>query len=660
MMFLTSSILLGFIRLSFIVLFLFYLNRKFINVSRQVNFLDFIIKNWLRYGSILLLIIFTMVQLNAYNLFNCFFIMALIIGIDTIGTENLRKPRQFFNIHIKASLLAFLRNIENKKSFWFWISLDNHKKPNKNNRDTILFVLTIIIASITFLSRYYFIIYDNYSLSDDWIYDLSKVITFDSQHWFANGLGVEGEFALISFYAKITDVSPEVALQVIAILESTLLALVLFWTIHKLTPSKYLAPLIASLSFSLVYVLTPLNVYFLLKANPIFFALTFALPLFVYYLKPDLLKAGKLSYFFSFIMGFCAIGLIDFFTFCILIPPFLVIGFTLTKLKYKKSNLVVLLSFAVSTVLLFAVYRIFCYYERGIFLEFFQTNLLSVSSYTYVPQLIFPYNQIIKYAQYSTFMGLFLILLLVIFKKENWRAAVIFFIYFNFLIGLTYIDSEWLDIDFLKSSLSVFLPVILGLNAAIVIRILNFAFKKYERFSPISITVLMLAIVYASVYFQRNNINALTEADKTPRQILDAYDKIDQTFFPYTYCVVNDPATQIISTNKHFFMNYDFFIDRYQIIDSINNKNKKDPKFLIKNPQYSLSKSVLIFVLNDKGKDENNIFSLNKQLKAPLITELASLRKKGRKIALFYESKILNVYEVINDPKESKISDLIF
>ena len=33
-------------------------------------------------------------------------------------------------------------------------------------------------------------------------------------------------------------------------------------------------------------------------------------------------------------------------------------------------------------------------------------------------------------------------------------------------------------------------------------------------------------------------------------------------------------------------------------------KNKKDPKFLIKNPQYALTKSVLVFVLNEKGKTE--------------------------------------------------------
>lgn len=106
-------------------------------------------------------------------------------------------------------------------------------------------------------------------------------------------------------------------------------------------------------------------------------------------------------------------------------------------------------------------------------------------------------------------------------------------------------------------------------------------------------------------------------------------------------------------------MNYDFFLDEYERIDSINQKHKKDPTFLIKNPEYSLSKSVLVFVLNE-GKDENNIFSINKQLKSSLLQEMNVLRGKGRKINLFYQSDILDVYEIVNEPKESKISDLIF
>ncbi len=660
MMFLTSSILLGFIRLCFIVLFLFYLNRKFINISHQVNFLDFIVINWFRYTSLLLAVIFTLVELNAYNLFNCFFIIVFLIGIDSIGLEHLKNPRQYFHSNIKATLLNFLRNVENKKSFWFWFSFKSSKNRKKNTSNRLILAVTIIIGVVTFVSRYYFIIYDNYSLSDSWIYDLNKAIEFDNQFWFNFDLAPAGEFALINFYGKITDVSAEIALQVISLLESTLLAMIIFWIINKLTPSKFLAPIIASFSFALVYVLTPLNVYFLFKANPIFMALTFALPAFGFYLKPDLLKINRISYFVSFILCFIAIGMIDFFTFCILIPPFLILGLMIINYKYKKTNFVVLLAFGVAFAILFGIYYFACRSQQADLLEYFHNNLLSVSSYTYVPQLIFPYAEIIKYAQFSTFIGFFLVLLLGIIKKENWRATIIFFLYFNFLIVLTYIKSQWIDIDMLNNSLSIFLPIILGLNAAIVIRILNFIFGRYERFNIITMAVLIVALIYASIFYQEKNINSLIVSDEIPKQILDAYDKIEQTYFPYSYTVVNDPAAQVISTNKHFFMNYDFFMTEYPNIDAINTKHKKDPLFLIKNPEYSISKSVLVFVLNDKSKDESNIFSLNKHLKSTLINEMKLLHKRGRSINLFYKSKILNVYEIVNEPRESKISDLIF
>jgi hypothetical protein len=658
MMFLTSSILLGFIRLCFILLFLFYLNRKFVTVTKHVHFPDFIVMNWFKYAAVLVIVIFALVELDAYNLFNCFFVFAILIGIDIIGIKNLKNSKHYFRTHIRAALLTFLRNIENKKSFWFWFSFDRNK-PKKNHNNFILF-LTILIGGITFLSRYYFIIYDNYSLSDAWIYDLNKVIQFDNQYWFTFELATDAELAVVNFYGKITDVSPEIALQVIAILESTLLAIIIFWIINKLTPSKFIAPTIAALFFSLVYVLTPLNVYFLLKGNPTFLALTFALPTFAFYIKPTLSKLPRTSYFFGFLFIFITVGLTDLFTYCILIPPFLIIGLLFTKMKFKKYNLAAILSYIVSTLILYAIYSYACYYQRADLLEYMQNNLLSVSSYTYVPQLILPYSEIIRYAQISTAIGLILVLLLVIFKKENWRATIIFFTYFNFLILLTFIRSEWLDIDMLNNSISVFLPIIIGLNAAIVMRILNFGLYKFKKYSPITVMVLFGLMIYAAFFYQQKSIQALTVSDQTPKQILNAYDKIAQTFFKHSYCVVNDPATQVISNNSHFFMNYDFFINEYPRIDSINTKHLKEPNFLVKNPQYSISKSVLVFVLNDSTPDENNNFSENKHYQEKLVENIKLLRDRGRKVNLFYDSSILKVYEIVNQPKESKISDLLF
>ncbi len=659
-MFLTSSILLGFIRLGFILLFLFYLNRKFVNINRPVSFLEFITTNWFRYGSATLIVVFILVQTNAYNLFNTVFLLLIIIGIDLIGIENLKRPRMYFNMHIKAVLLRFLRNVENKKPLWYWVSVRSKKKKGKKRNNTFLLVLTMLIGGITFVSRYYFIKYDNYSLSDAWIADLAKVIEFDNQHWFNEEVSVNGEFALVNLYGKITDVSPEIALQVISILEATLLAVLIFWLIRKLTPSKVLAPIIGAFSFALVYVLTPINVYYLLENDPTFMAFTFGLPIMVFYLRPELLRVSKLSYYLSFVLAFCAVGLIDFFTLIVLLPPFLVIGLVFSKWKSKAFNLVGMLSYVTALGILFVVYNVACHYIKADFREFFHANLLSVTSYTYVPQLILPYGELIKYFQYSTLAGAVLILLFLLVKRENWSFTVAFFLYFNFLVFLTTVHNEWIDRDMIINALTVILPVIFGLIAALVVRFFNLALYRLEKLAPYTAFVLMGALIYASVYFQQRNIGKLTLADHTPKHILDAYDKISKTYFPFSYSIVNDPATQVISMNKHFFMNYEYFLEDYAKVDSIYFKNKKDKKFLIRNPQYALTKSVLVFVLNEHSKAENNIFSENKYLSAELKRELELLQRRGRKVALFYDTPILKVYEVINEPGESKITELIF
>lgn len=658
MMFLTSSILMGFVRLCFILLFLFYLNRKFVSANKHLHFMDFIVLNWFRYAALLVISLFVLIEASAYNLFNCIFIFALILAVDIIGLENLKRPRVYFRENIKTGLLTFLRNVENQKTFGFWFRFNQNKKKRKQN--TFIFLLTIVLGITTFLSRYYFIIYDNYSLSDAWINDLNNLIQFDNQYWFTFELTTDAELALANFYGKITDVSPTIALQVIAILESTLLAIVIFWVIHKLTPSKFIAPSVAALFFSLVYVLTPLNVYFLLKGNPTFLALTFALPAFVMYLQPNILHAGKWNYFWAMTAVFIAIGLTDIFTLCILIPPFLVLAFFFTKLKNKRYNLIALSAFIVAIIILTAVYQYACYYQRIDFTDYLQNNLLSVSSYTYVPQLIVPYSEIIRYAQWSTVFGFAFAVLLALFKKENVHATLAFYTYFNFLILLTFIRSEWLDIDMLNNSLSVFIPIVIGLNIALVMRLFHWLFPRLEKYSPLTVIALYGLMLYAAVFYQQKGINALTVSDQTPKQILNAYDKISQTFFAHSYCVVNDPATQVISNNSHFFMNYDFFINDYPRIDSINTQNRKDPMFLVKHPEYSLAKSVLVFVLSEDCIDEKNVFAENKHYQSKLIDNIKLLRRRGRTVNLFYKSKILKVYEIVNAPKQSKISDLIF
>ncbi|HRZ32511.1 MAG TPA: hypothetical protein P5335_08490, partial [Flavobacterium sp.] len=79
----------------------------------------------------------------------------------------------------------------------------------------------------------------------------------------------------------------------------------------------------------------------------------------------------------------------------------------------------------------------------------------------------------------------------------------------------------------------------------------------------------------------------------------------------------------------------------------------------IDNPQYVIPKSVLVFVYHD-NKETNNYFSDQNELEPLLLDQIKTLKKRGRKISKFYESPYIDVYEIVNEPKSSKIDDLIY
>ncbi len=654
-MILTSSIIFGFVRLCFMLLVLFYLNRKLVNPSESNNFLEFLVNQWFKYGSIIGITIFVTVQLNIYALINCVVILVFIIIIDYIGLKNLRRFRDYFDEISRKNIHNMLKSIELGRPVKSWFAI---KRKTQSTNGWFLFLLVVILAATTFGSRFYFFKYDLYSLSGIWIADLQKVIDFDSQIWFLNDTAVNGDLAFVNFYGKMCDVSPEIALQSMGILESTLLSVLLFWVIRKISPSKSLAPILASLSFALAYTLTPTNIYFLLQNKPIFLAMAFGLPVMVFLLKPGLLKYRKINYFISILFAFITIGLIDIFTLYILFPPFMVLAALFTRRKSMRYFWIGVISYLMACAAILAVYAIICIYFETDLGMFLHANLLSVSSYTYIPQLVIPFGQLINYYQLSTILAILLLLKFIFYNKEKtWGAAIAFLLYFNFLIFLGKVNNEWIDPDLLNQALSVFMAVVIGINAAIVIRLFRPVFIKLEKFNKVAVAAFLAGLLFVAVYYQKDTIAKLTASDTTPKQVLDAYDKIATTYFPYTYAVVNDNTAQTISTNKHFFINYSDFLNDYPAQDSIYFKNLHNPKFFDKHPEYVLPKSVLLFVFNgtpDMYGEENGDISPN------LIKQLNLLKKRGRKVGLFYANRNVKVYEIVNEAHESKIPDLIF
>ena len=645
-MLLTNSMLLGFTRLCLLVLLLFYLNRKWVNQSNSSDFVAFITFQWFHYGSITGLVIFATIMMGIYNLINCILILLTIITIDSIGFRNFKNLKSVVKIKVKSILHQLLKGIENKQPLFSYLGFTNKSEVQTNSY--FLFFLIVVWTVITFISRYNFFKYDLYSLSTVWISDLEKVIDFDSQNWFSEEINEMGHLAFVNFYAKITDVSPEIALQSMGIVVSVLITIILFWLIRTITTSKFLGPLIAAFSFALLYTITPVNIDFLLQSKATYLAMTFAIPAMAFLIKPSLLRLNGLNFFFSFLVVFVLIGLIDLFTLYVLIPPFLIISGFLTTKETFKYYWVIIVAFCLAALLILGIYALVCFYFQTDFKIFLHTHFLSVNNYTYIPQLVIPINRLIAFYLLGAGIGIVVLLKFTFYNKENWKGAIAFLIYFICLIFLALLKNPWIDFDLIVQSLPVFIPIVIGINAAIITRLFRPWLVTLTHLKKYAIILLVFAIPFFTIYYQRNSISKFGIADELPIQILDAYDQISTTYYPYSYAVVNTNTMQILSKKKHFFMNYSFFLKDYLKQDAIYFKYKQHPLFFKNYPQYVIPKSVLLFVFNKE--------SVSKQL----ITKLNVLKKRGRTVQLFYKNENFKVYEIVNEPKSSKISDLIF
>lgn len=226
-MILSSSILIGFIRMVLLILFLYYCNNKLVKREGSHTLIQFIVNEWFKYGSLTLIIVFVLIQLNVYSLINFLFVILIFILLDVVGIKYFKNPLKFFKKSSKNRFFEFLKDTENKKSIIERVKLERPK--NLKDDRVYVFYCTLILITLAFLGRYYFYTYDTFLLSDLWITDLYKIIQFDNFHWFETTVEVEGELAFANIYSKLVDVSPETGLQTLAIIEYVLLSIIVFW-----------------------------------------------------------------------------------------------------------------------------------------------------------------------------------------------------------------------------------------------------------------------------------------------------------------------------------------------------------------------------------------------------------------------------------------------
>ena len=154
------------------------------------------------------------------------------------------------------------------------------------------------------------------------------------------------------------------------------------------------------------------------------------------------------------------------------------------------------MAYGFSVIIILGIYTLACSYHQIDFSMFLHTNLLSVNSYTYIPQLILPLNNLINYYLFSASIGILFLLKFLFYNKEDWKAALAFLIYFISLISLGQLKNPWIDPDLIIQSLPVFYPIVIGINAAIIFRIFSPLLIKLEQFNTYAIGILVIGILF--------------------------------------------------------------------------------------------------------------------------------------------------------------------
>lgn len=653
----TDTIFLGLIRMFFWVLFIYVLKRLFYPAHRSYNQVKALGYYWSFYGSIVTVLIFVLVLIDSFDLLTMLFILLGFFTLILLNFSLKSFSQKGWNRKRRGLLISVIESVEKERA----IIHISRRYQNEGRRFGVKteFVVMFLSAISAILVRFTLMEFDNYQLSPAWFEELSVLVAILEQDWVSNKLFVTGEYGLMAFYSLMTGISPEFALESFSLFQVFILTFVIFWFVDSITTSTVIVPLIAALTFALFFNLAPINVQQITHSKQTHMAITFLLPVMTYIVRPwKLVQKKSKLYFISIFFIIFAIALIDFFTLFILIPPFFLVSLFFLRKRYTKYFIQALLAFLTATGAILIYYYIESILQGFDFGLFFRSNLLSVRATTTTDNMLIAGESIIL-----LFQSISLLLSVVMFflyrkTKNKWAAPLVFLLYINLMILISQSGFIYFDIDLFNE----ITPILLACSLAIAYYLLSYIYGHYFK-TYISNWVLppamFLAFVAVSYFSQRSLLDRASNANSLSKNVLEAYEMIKASYIPYGYAVVNDSELLPISKGSHIFMSYADFVRDYPERDSIFFNNRENTDFLEANSQYILPNSVLVFVFQDKADEFDLEIKLDSDIYPGIINELSELEQKGRSIRIFYNKGGLIVYEIVNNPNQAKIIELL-
>ncbi|WP_121665329.1 hypothetical protein [Mesonia aquimarina] len=662
-----SSMFIGPLRIVLFVFFIYVIKQLISFKDSNQRGLDYFIARFVMFISVIMLVSMLLTQLNAFDLLVC---LSVLAGFMILVFLNLNSKKNFTHQFLKMRkrlIIYTVRNFEKEKKLVSKYNLKKRIDSTKTEQERLTAIdlkwqigLAVFIALLCFASRYYFFNFDTFTLSDIWYSDLHKIKDLTNQHWFFHEGSMMGEYLIMNVYGELTGITDTIALASFGLLESSLLAVILFWFTYKLTSKKLVPALIAALSFTLLYPLLPLNINLITQHKSIFFALILGLPAIMYNIKPTSLRKNTSTYLRWMSYLYAAIIFTDLFVALFIVFPFVLLISILNLKRNKRYLYRSLLAYLIALSFTFLIHLIAAWVLNYDLIQFINSNLYNYTSYTYLPQLILPFDQLLNYYQWASLACVVVAIPLYLKYPKKYNGALAIAIFLSIFLQAYKIEYLIVDEDLLNITAAVFIPLLFGISLFLFVGILelfSLNFKWNFSFEAILSTIVICSLFIWIGKAETEKIPFKKNETKEP--IMEAYDKLNSKHLPYSYAVVNTQNNSVISEDSHYFINYNYFNKNYIKKDSIYNSFRNVQDYFKRNPDAVLPKSTFVFLYENEA-------SLGKKTKLnPNIQDRAKknidiLKSKGRRVNVFYQGSLVKVYEIVNVPKQSKIKELLF
>jgi len=547
-----SSMFIGPLRIVLFVFFIYLIKQLISFKDSNQRGLDYFIARFVMFISVIIVVSMGLTQLNAFDLLVCLsilggFMMLVFLNLNSKKTLS----QQFIKMRVRL-IIYTVRNFEKNKKLISKANLKKRIDSTKTAQERITNLdlkwqigLAVFIALLTFFSRYYFFNFDTYTLSDLWYTDLQKIKDLTKQHWFFHEGTMLGEYLVMNIYGELTGITDTVALESFGLLEASLLAVILFWFTYKLTSKKLIPALVVALSFTFLYPLLPLNINLITQHKSIFFALILGLPAIMYNIKPKSLRNNVSTYFRWMSYLYAAIIFTDLFVSLFIVLPFVLL---ISILNFKRNKPYIYRSISayfIALLVVFIIHLIAALVLNYDLIQFINSNLYDYSSYTYLPQLILPFEELLVYYQWASLACMLIAIPLYIKYPKKYNGALAIAIFLTIFLQAYRIENLIVDEDLLNISAAVFIPLLFGISLFLFFGILELFTLNFRWNFNAKAILSTLVICGVFMWFGKNSIDKIPfKKNIAKEQIIEAYNKLNSEHLPYSYAVVNTQKKQ--------------------------------------------------------------------------------------------------------------------